>query len=156
MIKNEKEKNKSRQLSLYQKMSQMYKLRKMIQDVELSSGPVWTKNNDSQLTTSRKFIRKTRLEETSLFLNKKYKCTKVLGHDPEKLFFVEHSYDEIDDYKITSLDTCCPVDQALQMERFDMELEKVKRKLWFDLYYIQNAGLVMDLKVIFRMKKIID
>jgi exopolysaccharide biosynthesis polyprenyl glycosylphosphotransferase len=128
----------------------VYKFRSMFQDAEKHSGPVWSKKNDSRITRVGYFIRKVRLDEVPQFINVFQGHMSLVGPRPERPFFVEKLSKEIPLYKRRLKVRPGITGWAQVKHKYDENIEDVKKKLQYDLYYIENISLRMDFKILFR------
>jgi lipopolysaccharide/colanic/teichoic acid biosynthesis glycosyltransferase len=124
-------------------------------DAEKESGPVWASENDSRVTRVGKIIRKLRIDELPQLWNVFTGEMSFVGPRPERSFFVEQLrktvpyYDERFSVK-PGVSGWAQVKYAYGASEEDA-LEKLK----YDLYYIKNMSLLMDLVVIFATVKIV-
>jgi exopolysaccharide biosynthesis polyprenyl glycosylphosphotransferase len=125
------------------------KLRTMHSDAEQSTGPIWAKPNDPRITPVGKFLRMTHLDELPQLLNVIKGEMSIVGPRPERPIFVDRFRNQIPYYSerlrvkpgITGLAQVC--------HKYDETLRDVKRKLAYDLLYIQRMCLMVDLAILF-------
>ena len=125
------------------------KLRTMYSDAEQSTGPIWAKPNDPRITPVGKFLRMTHLDELPQLLNVIKGEMSIVGPRPERPIFVDRFRNQIPYYSerlrvkpgITGLAQVC--------HKYDETLRDVKRKLAYDLLYIQRMCLMVDLAILF-------
>jgi lipopolysaccharide/colanic/teichoic acid biosynthesis glycosyltransferase len=126
----------------------MLKFRTMVDGAERETGPVWALPGDARTTRVGALLRRWRLDELPQFWNVVRGEMSLVGPRPERPFFVESLSREIPLYSrrhrvqpgITGL--------AQVKWRYDGNLEDVRQKLKYDLFYIENMGLGMDLKIL--------
>jgi len=126
----------------------MLKFRTMVDGAERETGPVWAQPGDARTTGVGALLRRWRLDELPQFWNVLRGEMSLVGPRPERPFFVETLTREIPLYGrrhrvqpgITGL--------AQVKWRYDGSLEDVRQKLKYDLFYIENMGLGMDLKIL--------
>lgn len=128
----------------------MYKFRSMRADAEKYSGPVWSQKNDPRITTVGRFIRKVRIDEIPQMINILKGEMSLVGPRPERPYFVEKLSEEIPLYKKRLKVRPGVTGWAQVKHKYDETIEDVKMKLRYDLFYIENMSLRMDLKIIFR------
>ncbi len=126
------------------------KFRSMVQDAEKKSGPVWSTKDDPRITRVGKIIRKLRLDEIPQVINVLRGEMSFVGPRPERPFFVEKLSEDIPLYKRRLRVRPGITGWAQVKHKYDETLEDVKTKLRYDLFYIENMSLRMDLKIIFR------
>src|SRR6187200_3441906 len=128
---------------------EIIKLRTMVYDAEESTGPIWAKPNDPRITPVGKFLRMTHLDEVPQLLNVISGEMSLVGPRPERPVFVDRFRNQIPNYSerlrvkpgITGLAQVC--------HKYDETLRDVKRKLAYDLLYIQRMCLMVDLAILF-------
>ena len=132
----------------------IYKFRSMVVDAERNTGPVWASLRDSRITRVGKFLRRTRLDETPQLWNVLRGEMSVVGPRPERPVFFESLMASIPDYPkrcgalpgITGL--------AQVKSRYDTSVESANRKLQYDLYYLKNGRILLDLKIMAATVKV--
>lgn len=132
------------------KVFKIVKFRTMIKDAEKYSGPVWSVKGDSRVTTIGRLLRKTRVDEIPQVYNVLKGDMSFVGPRPERPFFVEKLSQEIPLYKRRLKVRPGITGWAQVKHKYDENIEDVKAKLRYDLYYIENMSLRMDFKIIFR------
>ncbi len=128
----------------------MYKFRSMVEDAEKKSGPVWAKRNDPRVTKVGRIIRKLHVDEVPQFFNILGGDMSLVGPRPERTFFVEKLRKEIPLYEKRLNVPPGLTGWAQTKGRYDRSLDDVRNKLKYDLYYIENMSLRMDLKILLR------
>jgi lipopolysaccharide/colanic/teichoic acid biosynthesis glycosyltransferase len=126
------------------------KFRTMRADAESQTGPVWTKKNDSRITTIGRFLRETHIDELPQLINVLKGDMSIIGPRPERPHFVDMLNQEIHGYTkrldvnpgITGLAQC--------YWKYDETISDVKRKLHYDVLYIKNKCWRLDMKIIWR------
>ncbi len=133
----------------------MVKFRSMTQDAETKSGPRWADKDDPRVTPVGRILRRMHLDEIPQFLNILEGSMSLIGPRPERPFFVEQFIREIPLYRRRLNVRPGLTGWAQVKHRYDSTLEDVRQKLRFDLYYIENMSLRMDIKILihtfFRM-----
>jgi exopolysaccharide biosynthesis polyprenyl glycosylphosphotransferase len=128
----------------------MIKFRSMFVDAEKRTGPIWSSKDDPRITRVGKIIRKLRIDEIPQFINVLKGDMSVVGPRPERPFFVEKLSEEIPYYKRRLKVRPGITGWAQVKHKYDENIEDVKVKLRYDLFYIENMSLRMDFKIIFR------
>ena len=126
----------------------IFKLRTMIVDAEKKSGPVWSQKNDPRITRIGRILRKIRLDEIPQFINVLEGSMSVVGPRPERPNFVEDFSKEIPLYKHRLKMKPGITGWAQIKHKYDESLDDVKKKLQYDLYYLENMSLRLDFKII--------
>ncbi len=126
----------------------VYKFRSMVQDAESTSGPQWAQKQDPRVTRVGKMIRKLRIDEVPQFWNVLKGEMSLIGPRPERPFFVNQFKRDIPFYA-RRLKVKPGITGWAQIKGdYDTSIENVKIKLQYDLFYLENMSLRMDLKVI--------
>jgi len=139
----------------YDKIFTLYKFRSMRADAEKESGPVWTANEDPRITRVGKIIRKLRIDELPQLWNVFKGHMSFVGPRPERPFFVEKLKRTIPYYNERFTVKPGMTGWAQIKYPYGGSEEDALEKLKYDLYYIKNMSLIMDLMVIFHTVKIV-
>lgn len=132
------------------KVFRVYKFRSMYQDAEKRTGPIWSTKDDPRITRVGKFIRRVRIDELPQIWNVFKGEMSLVGPRPERPFFVEQLAKEIPYYKRRLRVRPGITGWAQVKHKYDENIEDVKTKLQFDLFYIENMSLKTDIKILFR------
>jgi len=126
------------------------KFRSMIHNAEKLTGPVWSQKDDPRITRMGKFVRRVRLDEVPQMINVLKGEMSLVGPRPERAFFVEKLSLEIPYYKRRLKVRPGITGWAQVKHKYDETIEDVKVKLQYDLFYIENMSIRMDLKILMR------
>ena len=122
------------------------KFRSMVDDAEKDSGPVWTRENDARVTTLGKFLRRSNLDELPQLWNVLRGDMSIVGPRPERPHFVEQFKHRIPQYMLRHKVKAGMTGWAqVNGWRGDTALDK---RIEYDLYYIENWSVRLDLKII--------
>lgn len=125
----------------------IYKFRTMFQDAEVETGPVLSWENDARVTAVGRFLRRWRLDEIPQLFNVLKGDMSLVGPRPERPHFVEKYKKEIPAYRLR--DSVRPGMTGLaQIHGFYNS--PVEHKLRYDLAYINNISILLDLKILFN------
>jgi len=127
----------------------LYKLRTMVTDAE-QKGVQWATRNDSRITQFGKILRKTRLDETPQFINVFKGEMSFIGPRPERPKFVEELKQQIPFYEIRHVIKPGLTGWAQVNAKYASSTEDTLEKLQFDLYYIKNRNIFLDLRVVLK------
>ncbi|CUT02926.1 undecaprenyl-phosphate glucose phosphotransferase [Candidatus Chrysopegis kryptomonas] len=130
------------------KIFTLYKFRSMYENAEAMTGPTWATKNDPRVTRIGKILRKLHLDEIPQFFNVLKGDMSLIGPRPERPMFVEKLSKEIPLYKRRLKVKPGITGWAQVKYKYDESIEDVKKKLQYDLFYIENMSLRMDLKII--------
>jgi len=123
----------------------MLKFRSMPVDTE-SNGVKWGGSAAKVANPFGRFIRKTSLDELPQFLNVLKGEMSIVGPRPERPVFVDQFKDEIPDYMKKHLVKAGITGWAqVHGWRGDTDL---KTRIEYDLYYIENWSVLLDIKII--------
>jgi lipopolysaccharide/colanic/teichoic acid biosynthesis glycosyltransferase len=120
----------------------------MDEEAERHSGPVWANKKDPRITRVGKIIRKLRIDEIPQLINVLDGKMSLVGPRPERPFFVEQLSQEIPLYKRRLKVRPGITGWAQVKHKYDESIEDVRKKVQYDLSYIENMSLRMDLKIL--------
>lgn len=138
---------KQERLSKNNKIFFVYKLRSMRIDAEKNGMQQWAQKNDIRITKTGKFIRKTRIDEIPQFLNILKGDMSLIGPRPERPELTYKFNEEIPGFMDRLLIKPGLTGLAQVNGGYDISPEE---KLKWDLNYIKNRSLFMDIKIIFK------
>lgn len=128
------------------------KFRSMRTDAE-KDGPVWAANNDDRTTRVGRIIRKIRVDEIPQFWNILKGEMSFVGPRPERPHFVEQLAEVVPYYEQRHLTAPGLTGWAQVKYPYGASVEDARRKLQFDLYYIKNQSLTLDLLIVIETVK---
>lgn len=134
-----------------EKTFNVLKFRTMVMNAEKLSGPVLAGEDDPRITKIGKFIRSTRIDELPQFINILKGDMSLVGPRPERPFFVEKFKNEIPDYKYRTLVKAGLTGLAQVWGKYSTTPED---KVRYDIMYIKNYSILLDLKLILQTIKI--
>jgi lipopolysaccharide/colanic/teichoic acid biosynthesis glycosyltransferase len=138
----------------YGKPFTLYKFRTMKIDAE-KDGPQFAVKGDNRVTWIGRFMRKTRLDELPQLWNVLRGEMSFVGPRPERPEFIRGLSDEIPNY-INRLGLKPGLTGLAQViNGYDNDIESFRRKVNFDLLYLQNCCLWNDLKIMFRTIRVV-
>ena len=133
----------------------IYKFRTMIPDAEKLSGPVWALAKDPRITRLGQFLRKCRLDELPQLFNVLFGHMRLIGPRPERPHFVQELADKIPGYT-GRLQVHPGITGLAQIEReYDSDLDDVKKKVRYDLYYARHRDAVLDMKILIKTVNVV-
>jgi sugar transferase (PEP-CTERM system associated) len=132
-----------------------FKFRTMRQDAEADTGPTWAGDNDPRITRTGKFLRSSRLDEIPQLWNVFKGDMAFVGPRPERPEFVEWLTRELPYYPVRHVVRPGITGWAQVRYKYGNTVEDAKEKLQYDLYYIKNASIGLDLIIMFQTVKIV-
>ncbi len=130
-----------------------YKFRTMCPNAEADTGPTWAGDDDPRITRIGKFLRKSRLDEVPQLWNVLRGDMAFVGPRPERPEFVEWLTKEIPYYPVRHVVRPGITGWAQVRYRYGNTVEDSKEKLQYDLFYIKNISLGLDILIIFQTVK---
>jgi len=131
------------------------KFRTMRQDAEAANGPQWADNNDPRVTRVGKFLRSLRLDEIPQLWCVLKGDMAFVGPRPERPEFIERLSKEIPYYGVRHMVRPGLTGWAQVKYKYGSTIKDAREKLQYDLYYIKNASIGLDLLIMFLTVKIV-
>src|SRR5688572_10403786 len=132
----------------------IYKFRSMFVGAE-SGTPMLSSDNDNRITPFGKFMRKVRLDEIPQFYNVLIGDMSLVGPRPERQFFIDQIMPIAPHYR--HLHKVKPGITSWGQVKFGYaeNVDEMVERLKFDVIYIENMSLALDLKILFYTIKTI-
>jgi lipopolysaccharide/colanic/teichoic acid biosynthesis glycosyltransferase len=130
----------------------LYKLRTMVADAERDSGPVLAREFDSRITPLGAMLRAARIDELPQLLNVVRGEMSLIGPRPERGFFVRGFLDTVPGYRLRFAVKPGITGLAQVAGNYTTPAD---RKLRFDLLYISDYSLALDLRIIFKTAAVV-
>ncbi len=135
------------------KVFNVIKFRSMKIDAEADGKPIWAASNDDRTTRVGKIIRKLRVDEIPQFWNILKGEMNFVGPRPERPHFVKQLAKEIPYYEHRHLVAPGLTGWAQIKYPYGASVSDAIQKLQYDLYYIKNQSLTLDLVIVFETVK---
>jgi sugar transferase (PEP-CTERM system associated) len=132
-----------------------YKFRTMRQDAEADTGPTWALDDDPRITRMGKFLRTSRLDEIPQLWCVLKGDMAFVGPRPERPEFVEWLTQQLPYYGVRHMVRPGITGWAQVRYKYGNTIEDAKEKLQYDLFYIKNASLGLDVFIMFQTIKIV-
>ena len=129
------------------------KFRTMRQDAEAASGPQWAGDNDPRVTRVGRFLRSSRLDEIPQLWCVLKGDMAFVGPRPERPEFIALLSKEIPYYGVRHMVRPGLTGWAQVKYKYGSTVEDSREKLQYDLFYIKNASIGMDLLIMFQTVK---
>lgn len=137
---------KQKRVGLNKNLFTMYKFRSMEVNVNEETG--WSTNNDPRKTRFGSFIRKFSIDELPQFFNVLKGDMSLVGPRPELPHFVENFKNEIPLYMVKH--QVKPGITGLAQVNGYRGDTSIKKRIEFDIYYIENWNILMDISILFK------
>ena len=124
------------------------KFRSMRADAEMDGKPQWAAANDNRVTRVGQFIRRVRIDELPQLFNVLCGDMSLVGPRPERPFFVEQLTQDIPFYALRHSVKPGVTGWAQVRYHYGSTVEDSLEKLQYDLYYVKNHTLFLDLMVL--------
>jgi sugar transferase (PEP-CTERM system associated) len=131
------------------------KFRTMRPDAEADTGATWALDDDPRITRVGRFLRSSRLDEIPQLWCVLKGDMQFVGPRPERPEFVEWLSREIPFYGVRHVVRPGITGWAQVRYKYGNTLEDAKEKLQYDLFYIKNASIGLDLLIMFQTIKIV-
>lgn len=137
------------------KVFTIYKFRSMRSDAEKDGKAVWALKNDTRITRVGRFIRKTRIDELPQVFNVLKGDMSFVGPRPERPEFDGRLREKIAFYDQRNQVKPGITGWAQLCYPYGASDQDALEKLQYDLYYVKNQSLFLDLIIIFRTFEVI-
>ena len=127
----------------------MYKFRTMTVNAELE-GAVWATRNDARVTPIGGILRGTRLDELPQLVNVLKGEMNIVGPRPERPSIFMQLRKEIDQYHLRQRAKPGITGWAQINQNYDTSIDDVRRKVEYDLAYIERRSVVEDMRIMAR------
>jgi lipopolysaccharide/colanic/teichoic acid biosynthesis glycosyltransferase len=124
----------------------MYKFRTMTVNAELD-GAVWATKNDARVTPIGGILRGTRLDELPQLVNVLKGDMNIVGPRPERPSIFMQLRKEIDSYHLRQRAKPGITGWAQINQNYDTSIDDVRRKVEYDLAYIERRSVVEDMRI---------
>jgi lipopolysaccharide/colanic/teichoic acid biosynthesis glycosyltransferase len=127
----------------------MYKFRTMTVNAE-TNGAVWATKNDARVTPIGGVLRGTRLDEIPQLVNVLKGDMNIVGPRPERPSIFMQLRKEIDRYQMRQRAKPGITGWAQINQNYDTSIDDVRRKVEYDLAYIERRSVVEDMRIMAR------
>jgi sugar transferase (PEP-CTERM system associated) len=140
-------------VGLHGRVFTIYKLRTMRADAEARTGPAWSTLNDPRITPVGSVLRKTRIDELPQLWNVLRGDMSFVGPRPERPQFVRQLTEAIPFFNQRHVVKPGITGWAQVRHVYAASIEDSVEKLQYDLYYIKNMSLWLDLLILVETVK---
>ena len=131
------------------------KLRSMRSDAESDGKPRWAQAGDSRVTRVGRFVRRTRIDELPQLINVLRGEMSFVGPRPERPYFVEKLSESIPFYGLRHSVKPGITGWAQVRYPYTATAEDAASKLEYDLYYVKNHSLFLDIVILFETVRVV-
>ena len=128
----------------------LIKFRSMNQEAEAKTGAIWAKEKDPRITRVGKFLRRVHLDELPQMLNILKGEISLVGPRPERPEFISQLEKEIPHYRMRHLIKPGFTGWAQLKFRYGRSVMDAREKFQYDLYYLKNRSLFLDLGILLK------
>jgi sugar transferase (PEP-CTERM system associated) len=132
------------------RLFEVIKFRSMRRDAEGDGKPRWATSNDDRVTRTGRIIRKLRIDELPQLINVLRGHMSLVGPRPERPYFVDQLAREIPYYAVRHSVKPGVTGWAQVRYHYSASLDDAIQKLQYDLYYVKNHTLFLDIVVLFE------
>jgi lipopolysaccharide/colanic/teichoic acid biosynthesis glycosyltransferase len=125
----------------------IYKFRSMTVDAEHRSGAVWAAQSDARVTKLGRVLRKTRIDEIPQLINVLKGDMNIVGPRPERPSIFLRLSEQISEYSRRQRARPGITGWAQINQSYDSCLDDVRRKVRYDLEYLERRSLLEDFKI---------
>jgi sugar transferase (PEP-CTERM system associated) len=133
----------------------MLKFRSMRQDAEGDGKPQWALAGDARITRVGRIIRRLRIDELPQLINVVKGDMSFVGPRPERPYFVAQLSEQIPYYELRHNVKPGITGWAQVRMEYGASVEDAKAKLQYDLYYVKNHSLFLDLMILFETVQVV-
>jgi len=134
---------------------EILKFRSMRVDAEKDGVARWAKENDDRVTKVGKFLRATRIDELPQLFNVLRGDMSFVGPRPERPPFVNELSQKVPYYSSRHSVKPGITGWAQIQYPYGASVDDAVQKLQFDLYYVKNHSLFLDLVILFQTAQVI-
>jgi exopolysaccharide biosynthesis polyprenyl glycosylphosphotransferase len=133
----------------------LLKFRSMAMNAEEAGQPRWATQQDPRITRVGSFIRPMRIDELPQLINVLRGEMSLVGPRPERPMFVEELARAIPFYRERSYVKPGITGWAQVNFPYGASVEDARQKLSYDLYYVKNCSLLLDLFILLATIRVI-
>ena len=134
---------------------QVYKFRSMRKDAEKDGKARWATPDDQRVTNFGRFIRRSRIDELPQLFNVLLGEMSFVGPRPERPVFVEMLTEKIPFYAVRHSVKPGITGWAQVRYAYGADVEQSMRKLEYDLYYVKNHTLFLDVLILLETVRVV-
>jgi exopolysaccharide biosynthesis polyprenyl glycosylphosphotransferase len=133
----------------------LLKFRSMTKDAEKDGQAAWANINDPRVTAIGRFMRRTRVDELPQLINVLRGEMSFVGPRPERPTFVSMLTEQIPFYGVRHSVKPGITGWAQVRYTYGANVEESIKKLEYDLYYVKNHTLLLDILILFKTVRVV-
>lgn len=137
-------------VGLYGRLFHVVKFRSMRTDAEKDGKPLWASATDDRVTRVGRVIRKLRIDELPQLWGVLSGDMSLVGPRPERPYFVDRLTKELPYYAVRHSVKPGITGWAQVRYHYGASIEDSAEKLQYDLYYVKNHSLFLDMVILFE------
>lgn len=126
------------------------KFRSMRNDAEKDGKPRWATASDDRITRIGRLLRKSRIDELPQLFSVLSGSMSLVGPRPERPYFVDKLTQEIPYFAVRQSVKPGVTGWAQVRYQYGATIEDAAEKLQYDLYYVKNQSLFLDVVILFE------
>lgn len=126
----------------------IYKFRTMVRDAEGDGVPMLEQQDDARLLKYGHWMRAKHIDELPQLFNVLKGDMSFVGYRPERRYFIDRIMEQNPDYKLLFVSRPGVTSPATIYNGYTDSMEKMLRRLDYDLDYLRNRTLMLDIKII--------
>ncbi|MBO4738684.1 MAG: sugar transferase [Bacteroidales bacterium] len=123
------------------------KFRSMYENAE-AQGPQLSNKDDGRITPFGRFLRRSHLDELPQFFNVLKGDMTLVGHRPERQYYIDQIIQKAPYYRLLLLEKPGITSWGQVRYGYAENVEQMIERLHFDILYIENKSLLLDVKII--------
>jgi lipopolysaccharide/colanic/teichoic acid biosynthesis glycosyltransferase len=131
------------------------KFRSMRTDAEKDGKPRWAVAKDDRVTRVGRIMRKTRIDELPQLFSVLSGDMSLVGPRPERPYFVDQLTKQIPFYAVRHSVKPGVTGWAQVRYHYGASVDDAAQKLQYDLYYVKNHTLLLDLVILFETVEVV-
>ena len=112
-------------------------------------GPQLSSENDERITKFGRFIRRTHFDELPQFFNVLKGDMSLVGPRPERQYYIDQIVQIAPHYRLLLLAKPGLTSWGQVTYGYAENVEQMVERLKFDMMYIENMSLLVDIKILF-------
>ncbi len=142
-------------VGLHGRLFNVVKFRSMRNDAEKDGTPRWAVAKDDRVTRIGRIIRKTRIDELPQLFSVLSGEMSLVGPRPERPYFVDQLTKQIPFYAVRHSVKPGVTGWAQVRYHYGASVDDAAQKLQYDLYYVKNHTLLLDLVILFETVEVV-